>query len=137
MRMSKIFRKVMRGQIILFAVIAVATSIMSGWDLHRYLTDQFTSKGTAIVRNIAESGVDIIVNRDLATLQAVVDQFAATDGVAYVYVADAQGKIVSHTFIPAIPQDIISNQLRLARQGAVTGVSIMEYNLPQLGEIED
>jgi signal transduction histidine kinase len=135
--MSKIFKKVMLGQVILFGVIAVATSIISGLDLHHYLTEQFTSKGTAIVRNIAESGVDIIVNRDLATLQAVVDQFAATDGVAYVYVADAQGKIVSHTFIPAIPQDIVSNQIRLASQGASGGVSIIDYHLPDMGEMQD
>lgn len=137
MRMSKIFRKVMLGQILLFGIISAATSVISGLDLHRYLTDQFTSKGTAIVRNIADSGVDILVNRDLSTLQSVIDQFAETEGVAYVYVADARGTIVSHTFIPAIPQEIISNQSYISRQGAVPGISIRDYDLPDLGEMQD
>jgi signal transduction histidine kinase len=137
MRLSKIFRNVMLAQILLFGVIASATSVLSGWDLHRYLTDQFTSKGTAIVRNIAESGVDIVVNRDLSTLQSVVDQFAETDGVAYVYVADAQGTIVSHTFVPAIPREILSKQSDLSRRGTVRGIAIENYNLPGFGEIQD
>ena len=127
----------MVAQILLFGVIASATSLLSGWDLHRHLTRQFTSKGTAIVRNIADSGVDILVNRDLSTLQSVVDQFAETDGVAYVYVADAGGTIVSHTFIPAIPQEVVSNQSHIARQGTVPGISIWDYHLQGLGEIQD
>jgi signal transduction histidine kinase len=135
--MSRIFRKVMVAQVLLFGVIASATSVISGLDLHHYLTDQFTSKGTAIVRNIADSGVDILVNRDLSTLQSVVDQFAETDGVAYVYVADAKGTIVSHTFIPAIPPEIISNQSHISREGAVPGISIWDYDLPGVGEMQD
>jgi HAMP domain-containing protein len=135
--MSRIFRKVMVAQVLLFAVIAATTSVISGWDLYRYLTAQFTSKGTAIVRNIADSGVDILVNRDLSTLQSVVDQFAETDGVAYVYVADAGGTIVSHTFVPAIPTEIISTQSHTSQQAMVRGISIGYYTLPGLGKVQD
>src|SRR5258708_36246846 len=54
------------------------------------LTDEFTSKGTAIAKSLASSGVDLLLTRDASTVQAIVDQFAAINGVKYVIVYDPQ-----------------------------------------------
>ena len=137
MRMSKLFRKVIIGGVILFGIIAIATSVVSAWNAYRYLTREFTSKGTAIVKNIADSGVDTLVNRDLSTLQAVVDQFAEIDGVAYVYVANAEGEIISHTFVPGIPDEVRRNQARLSQQGGDHQIRIVDFTVAGLGAIQD
>ena len=108
MIMSKLFKKTLIIIIVLFAVIAMTTAISSGWNLYKDLTQEFKSKGTAIARSIAGSSVETILNRDASTVQAMIDQFLEIAGVSYVFVVDSQGEIISHTFVPSIPDDIIT-----------------------------
>lgn len=106
MKTSRLFTKTLLLFVILFGVIATATSILSGWTLYRSLTAEFRSKGIAIAQGIADSSAEILLNRDLSTVQAVVDQFREISGVAYVFVTDSQGEIVTHTFVPAVPDEV-------------------------------
>lgn len=92
--------------ILLFAVIAVSTAVNSGWSLYRHLTEEFKSKGVAIASSIAGSSVEILLNRDASTVQAMIDQYLQIKGVAYVFVKNDEGEIVSHTFVPAIPEEV-------------------------------
>src|SRR6266496_3238799 len=98
MKTPKLFTKTLILIVILFGVIATATSVLSGWILYRSLTDEYRSKGIAIAQSVADSSAEIILHRDLSTVQAIIDQFAEIGGVAYVFVSDAQGEVVSHTF---------------------------------------
>src|SRR5436189_3904773 len=75
------------------------------------MSDEFTSKGTAIAASLACSGVDLILNRDASTVQALVDQFAAINGVAYVMVYDADKRLIAHTFVPLVPAGIIDENI--------------------------
>jgi sigma-B regulation protein RsbU (phosphoserine phosphatase) len=93
--------------VILFGVIAAATSILTGWTLYRSLTFEYRSKGIAIAQGIANSSAEILLNRDLATVQSTIDEFTEIDGVGYVFVTDSQGEIVSHTFVPAVPDEVL------------------------------
>jgi sigma-B regulation protein RsbU (phosphoserine phosphatase) len=92
--------------VILFGVIAAATSILTGWTLYRSLTSEYRSKGIAIAQGIANSSAEILLNRDLATVQSTIDEFTEIGGVGYVFVTDSQGEIVSHTFVPAVPNEV-------------------------------
>jgi hypothetical protein len=92
--------------VILFGVIAAATSILTGWTLYRSLTSEYRSKGIAIAQGIADSSAEILLNRDLATVQSTIDEFTEIAGVGYVFVTDSQGEIVSHTFVPAVPNEM-------------------------------
>jgi phosphoserine phosphatase RsbU/P len=107
MRTSRLFTKTLILIVILFGVIATATSILTGWTLYRSLTAEYRSKGIAIAQGIADSSAEILLNRDLSTVQATIDQFSEIGGVAYVFVTDAQGEIVSHTFVPAVPNEVL------------------------------
>jgi sigma-B regulation protein RsbU (phosphoserine phosphatase) len=120
MRTSRLFTKTLILIVILFGIIATATSVLSGWTLYRSLTDEFRSKGVAIAQSVADSSGEILLNRDLSTVQAIIDQFGEISGVAYVFVADAQGEIVSHTFVPAVPQEVLP-LIRQSRSGAPSG----------------
>src|SRR5262249_8031612 len=107
MKMSKLFYKTLVLIIILFGVIATATSVLSGWNLYRHLTAQYRSKGTALAKSIPDSTVETLLNSDAATIQATIDQFLEIEGISYVFVVDAQGMIVAHTFVPRVPTELL------------------------------
>ncbi len=101
--MSKLFRRTLFLFIVLFGLVANATSIYSGWVLHQELTQQYRSKAISIVKSIASSSAEIFMTRDTATIQAVIDQYIEIEGVFYIAVEDRAGEIIAHTFHPQIP----------------------------------
>ena len=125
--------------------LAAVTWYASVRTLRKEMTDEFTSKGTAIANSLASSGVDLILNRDASTVQALVDQFVSINGVAYVMVYDTQKTLIAHTFHPLVPPDLIDMNLvpgELPKQvreihyaHPVTGVmrSIIDVGVPMLG----
>lgn len=120
MKTSRLFTKTLILIVILFAIIATATSVLSGWTLYRSLTAEYQSKGIAIAQSVADSSAEILLNRDLSTVQAIIDQFGEIGGVAYVFVSDAQGEIVSHTFVPAVPKEVLP-LIKQSRSSRLTG----------------
>ena len=56
-------------------------------------------------------------------MQAIIDQFDEIDGVAYVFVSDAQGEIVSHTFVPAVPKEVLP-LIKQSRTSPSTGDAV-------------
>jgi phosphoserine phosphatase RsbU/P len=120
MKTSRLFTKTLILIVILFGVISTATSILSGWTLYRSLTMEYRSKGIAIAKGVADSSTEILLNRDLATVQAVIDQFDEIEGVAYVFVSDARGEVVAHTFVPAVPKEVLA-LIKQSRTSPSTG----------------
>jgi sigma-B regulation protein RsbU (phosphoserine phosphatase) len=134
MKTSRLFTKTLLLIVILFGVIATATSILSGWTLYRSLTTEYRSKGIAIAKGVADSSAEILLNRDLATVQAVIDQFDEIAGVGYVFVTDGQGEIVSHTFVPAVPKEVLA-VIKRSRTSPVTGDTVTTtLKIEQLGD---
>src|SRR4030095_1572485 len=91
--------------------LAVLTWWISVQSLRANLTDEFTSKGSAIARGLANSGVHVILTRDASTVQAQVDQVAGISGVAYVMVYDSQKTLIAHTFAPFVPPGLVDQNL--------------------------
>jgi len=125
--------------------LGLVTWTISVRTLRERMTEEFTSKGTAIANSLASSGVDLVLTRDASTVQALVDQFASISGVAYVMVYDPQKTLIAHTFVPLVPADIIDKNLvagDAAKQvrdiqyaDPVTGASrhIIDVGVPMLG----
>jgi PAS domain S-box-containing protein len=105
--MSKLFKKTLFIIIILFAIISITIAVSSGWILYDDFTEEYKSKGTAIARSIAGLSVETLLNRDASAVQAMIDQFLEIIGVSYVFVVDSQGEIISHTFVPNVPDEIM------------------------------
>lgn len=104
------------AKIILFlAVTLIPLAAITWWisirALTTNLTEEFTSKGTAIAKSLASSGVDLLLTRDASTVQAIVDQFGAISGVKYVMVYDPQKTLVAHTFAPLVPAGIVDKNV--------------------------
>ena len=104
--MSKLFKKTLVVVIILFGVIAAAASAVSGWNIYTSLNEEFRAKGTSIALSLSDSSVELLINSEPAVLQSVIDQYLDIIGVAYIAVVDYSGNIVSHTFVPGIPEEI-------------------------------
>jgi twitching motility protein PilJ len=94
--------------VLILVPLAAITWFVSVRALEQNLTDEFTSKGSAIANTLASSGVDLVLTRDASTVQALVDQFAAIHGVAYVMVYDPAQTLIAHTFAPLVPPGIIA-----------------------------
>jgi len=129
--------------------LAAITWSVSVRTMRERMTDEFTSKGTAIANSLASSGVDLILNRDASTVQARVDEVVsgkdAISGVAYVMVYDPQKTLIAHTFHPVVPSDLIDKNLvpgetpkqvrEIHYAHPVTGAmrSIIDVGVPMLG----
>ncbi len=114
--------------------LAAITWWISVQALTRSMTEEFTSKGSAIAKSLASSGVDLLLTRDASTVQAVVDQFAAISGVKYVMVYDTQRTLVAHTFSPLVPAGIVEQNLVPGE--AAQQVRTIQYPDPVSGAVQ-
>jgi PAS domain S-box-containing protein len=111
MKFSRLFTKALLILVLIFGLATAATAVFSAWIVERNLAEQFESKGKAIANGIAGAAVESLLYRDAATIQAMVDQYleeGKVRGVSYIFVVDARGDIVSHTFAPGIPPEVIA-----------------------------
>ena len=108
MRCAKLFPKTLAILVLMFGIGAVATAGFSAWIIDRKLTEQYQSKGSAIADSIADSSVELLLFRDVSTIQAVIDQYLEIEGISYVFVVDADEKVIAHTFAPSIPAELRS-----------------------------
>ena len=90
----------------LFGIIATMASGLAAWTLYGRMTEEFVSKGSAIASSIARGSQEILLARDASTIQSMIDQYLAIDGVAYVFVKDADHLVVAHTFVPEMPPEL-------------------------------
>ncbi len=107
MKPSRLVTRVLLTLAGLCTVAGAATAALSGLTLDSALTTEYRSKGRALASTIAEASVYDLVNRDPSSVQAMIDQYAQTDGVAYIFVIDPKQEIISHTFVPRVPTEVL------------------------------
>ena len=103
----KLFTKTLAILLAVFALVANGASLLFGIELYNSLEAEYRSKGRAIARSIADSGVDLLLSSDVETLQSTVDKFQEIAGVSYVLVQSEDGAPVAHTFVPEVPREIL------------------------------
>ena len=82
--------------------------VLAALVLAETLDRQYRSKGEAIATIIAGASVDdILLDRDAGSLQALVDQYAETEGVSYILVHNRAGEVIAHTFAPEVPAELL------------------------------
>ena len=91
----------------LFGVTILALAAFLAWNIDRTLTAEFEAKGKGVAENIAGAGVETLLNRDPATVQAMIDERRdGTPGLAYILVVDDRDEVVAHTFVPRVPANV-------------------------------
>ena len=126
MKVNKLFQKTLFGIIGLFGFIGLSTSVLAVYTVDTHLSEEYLSNSRDIAKTIADSSVDILLNRDLATLQALIDQFLEIQGIKYVYITDENGDFLAHTFVPGIPEEI--------RESDPRSMETVERSLPGMGD---
>ncbi len=109
MKIQKLFQKTLFGTFFLFGLIAVSTSVLCIYTVDTHLSKEYESNSKGIAKTIADASVDIILNRDLSALQSLIDQFVEIQGISYIYITNESGEFLSHTFVPGIPEEILSS----------------------------
>jgi cell division protein FtsL len=69
MRRPRLFTRTLLFMVLIFGVIATATSLISGWQLHHLLTTEYESKALALGRSMADSDLELILDKDAAAVQ--------------------------------------------------------------------
>ncbi len=120
----------------LFGIVFVATSALCIHTVDRQLTSQAQANVTIISRAIAAASTDILINRDLSTLQATIDQFSLLEDIRYIFIADEHGEMIVHTFVPKIPERLLSSDLQMSgtfERALAPNTVITEIATPILG----
>jgi methyl-accepting chemotaxis protein len=83
------------------ALVCLVMSALASSQVDQNLTAAFASKGEAIALSIAAAAEQSLGNA--SSLQAGIDSNKVIAGVRYVFVEDADGSILAHTFSPRFP----------------------------------
>lgn len=126
MRVQKVFHKTLFGIFFLFGVIGLSTSALCIYTVDTHLSSEYESNSIAIAQTVADASVDILLNRDLSTLQSLIDQFIEIQGIGYIYITDEHGEFIAHTFVPSIPEEI--------SQGVSSSDEAIERHIPGFGD---
>ncbi|MCY4011968.1 MAG: hypothetical protein OXG82_04555 [Gammaproteobacteria bacterium] len=126
MKVKKLFQKTLFGIFVVFGCIGLATSILTVYTVDTHLSEEYQSNASNIAKTIADSSVDILLNRNLTALQSLIDQFVEIQGIKYIYIADEEGEFVAHTFVPGIPAEIRADDPQRTEP--------VERNLPGMGD---
>lgn len=111
MKITKLFQRTVFGIIALFGLIGISTSVLSINAVDSHLSHEYQTNSEGHARTIADASVDIILNRDLSSLQSLIDQFLKIQGIEYIYITNENGEFLAHTFIPGIPQSILDSDV--------------------------
>ena len=126
MKIHKLFQKTLVGIFFLFAVISLSTSALCIYTVDTHLSAEYESNSRGIAKTIADSSVDILLNRDLSALQSLIDQFIEIQGISYIYITSEHGEFLAHTFVPGIPTEIA--------RGDPSSRATVERHLPGMGD---
>ncbi|MFW5489278.1 MAG: ATP-binding protein [Desulfovibrio sp.] len=123
---------------LLFGVVAIATSVLSAWTLNERMRSEFISKGETIASSIANISAEILLERDPATIQSIIDEYLKINGTAYVFVRGHTGEIIAHTFVPSVPpivQDIPISPMPQVRTITIGPHSYFDVSCPILAGV--
>ena len=126
MKIQKLFQKTRFGIFALFGLIVLSTSILCIYTVDTQLSAEYESNTRNIAKTIADASVDILLNRNLATLQSMIDQFVEIQGIRYIYITSESGEYLAHTFVPGIPEQV--------RSSDPSSTEPVERSIPGMGD---
>ena len=126
MKIQKLFQRTRFGIFAVFGGIVLSTSALCLYTVDTQLSAEYEINSKNIAKTVADSSVDILLNRDMATLQSLVDQFVEIQGIRYIYITSETGEYLAHTFVPGIPDEILQSDHRSTEP--------VERALPGLGQ---
>jgi methyl-accepting chemotaxis protein len=94
--------KLAAGTALSVLLISAVLSVRATTVLQEALVKAFQTRGEAIALSLA-AATESSVGSSISTVQSSIDSNKIIGGVTYIYVQDAEGSILVHTFSPAFP----------------------------------
>ena len=133
--------KIVGTSTLVTVLVCGVMSLIASSQLQRSLVEAFTIRGAAIALSLAQ-GAEQSVGGNSTFLQSAIDSNKIIGGVRYIYVLDADGSLLGHTFTPSFPAGLEKvNALALGESTGSARVKVdpaVEFNLgPEVLEAID
>ncbi len=96
---------------VLLAILAlgIAVTLLVQAELEANLRQSLEERGVAITRDLAEDATDLILTQDIFELnQEIRTTLETNPDVRYVFIVDAQGQVVAHSFPERVPSGLFA-----------------------------
>ncbi len=95
--------------VVIIMLLGVLTTIFVQVSLTKTLTEELRERGQVISRNLATSIVESILIEDTVYVHRLVENTKKTEkDVKYIYITDARGKVLAHTFEGGFPGELLT-----------------------------
>ena len=107
-------RKFVIWIVFIIMLLGVMTTIFVQVSLTKTLTEELHERGQVISRNLATSIVESILIEDTIYVHRLVENTKKIEkDVKYIYITDARGKVLAHTFEGGFPVELLTVQIYL------------------------
>ncbi|NJD75703.1 MAG: PAS domain S-box protein [Candidatus Methanoperedens sp.] len=98
--------------VVIIMLLGVLTTIFVQVSLTKTLSEELRERGQVISRNLATSIVESILIEDTVYVHRLVENAKKTEkDVKYIYITDARGKVLAHTFEGGFPGELLTSQI--------------------------
>ena len=107
-------RKFVIWIVFIIMLLGVLTTVLVQMSLTNTLSEELRERGQVISRNLATSIVEPILIEDTVYVHRLVENTKKTEkDVNYIYITDARGKVLVHTFEGGFPGELLTVQIDL------------------------
>ncbi len=89
------------------AVLALILTLAATRQLAQSLVEAHTGEGAALALGLARAA-ERSAAADGSSLRLLVEELSAHEGVSYIYVVDAEGRVMAHSFPGAVPASLLA-----------------------------
>ncbi|MDO8724678.1 MAG: ATP-binding protein [Candidatus Methanoperedens sp.] len=100
--------------VFIIMLLGILTTIFVQVSLTKTLSEELRERGQVISRNLAASILESILIEDTVYVHRLVENTKKTEkDVNYIYITDAGGKVLAHTFEGGFPGELLTVQINL------------------------
>lgn len=104
--MQKIAVKLIILQLANACLVIVVLYSLTDHQLTRHMTDNFMTHGDVVADSVSNAVESSLVNRDLTTVQSVLETTEAIPDVQWAFVTAPDGTLLAHTFVLTLPDGL-------------------------------
>lgn len=98
--------------VFIIMLLGILTTIFVQISLTKTLSEELRERGQVISRNLAASILESILIEDTVYVHRLVENTKKTEkDVKYIYITDARGKVLAHTFEGGFPGELLTAQI--------------------------
>ncbi len=107
-------RKFVIWIVFIIMLLGILTTIFVQVSLTKTLSEELRERGQVISRNVAASIIESILIEDMVYVHRLVENTKKTEkDVKYIYITDATGKVLVHTFEGGFPVELLTVKIDL------------------------